>query len=288
MSIQPDPAAAGASDLLAGPPARYGAVVTTTRRGLLQGAAALLAASCGREAPGAKPPEAEVVVFAAASLRDVLTTIAGDFRREHPGVDVRLSFAGSQELRVQIEHGAPADVFISADERHMHALHGAGRVGEPVVIARNEPVVVVGRTTGDAIRSFADLPSAARLVIGTAEVPIGRYTGQILDRAAATQGADFRARVEARVVSRELDVRQVLAKVVMGEADAGIVYRTDALGAGDAVRVVPIPAAMNVVATYPAAIVEGAAHPTLARAWIERLRSEGGQGTLRRAGFAPP
>lgn len=263
-------------------------MVSTTRRGLLRGAVALLVSSCGGEVPGTEARETELVLFAAASLRDVLTSIAGDFRREHPGVDVRLSFAGSQELRAQIEHGAPADVFVSADERHMSALREAGRVGEPVVIARNEPVVVVGRAPGDAIPAFGDLPAARRLVIGAPEVPIGRYTAQILDRAAGLHGADFRVRVEARVVSRELDVRQVLAKVVMGEADAGIVYRTDAISAGDAVRVVPIPEAINVVATYPAAIVEGAAHPALARAWLDRLLSGPGQASLRAAGFAPP
>lgn len=251
------------------------------------GAAAFLvaAAGCGEGSAGR---EATLVVFAAASLRDVFGAVAADFRRDHPGVEVQLAFAGSHELRAQLEHGAPADVFVSADERHMIALREAGRVGEPVVVARNEPVVVVGRDAGEGIRSLADLPRVPRLVIGAAEVPIGRYTAQILDRAATTHGADFRARVEARVVSREIDVRQVLAKVVLGEADAGVVYRTDAVSAGDAVRVVTIPAAMNVVATLPAAIVEGAAHARLARAWIDLLLSKEGQDILRRAGFVAP
>jgi molybdate transport system substrate-binding protein len=156
------------------------------------------------------------------------------------------------------------------------------------VVATNEPVVIVARARGEQLQAFGDLPRAEGLVVGTPAVPIGRYTLQILDRAAPTEGADFRARVEARIVSRELDVRQVLAKVVLGEADAGVVYRTDATSVGDAVRVLPIPPAVNVVARYPAAIVKGTANRAMARAWIDVLTGAPGQAALRRAGFGAP
>lgn len=245
-------------------------------------ALALVAATaCQRGAPE------EVVVFAASSLREAFTALAPIFEAEHPGVAVRLSFAGSQDVRTQIAQGAPADVFASADALHMAALGSLGRVGRPETFARNEPVIAVAREFGGGITSLADLPRAERLVIGGPGVPIGRYTIQILDRASRTDPT-FRARVEARVVSRELNVRQVLAKVSLGEADAAIVYRSDVIAAGDRVNVVSIPATLNVVAKYPIAVVADAPHPALARAWVDLVLSPRGQAVLRDAGFDAP
>jgi molybdate transport system substrate-binding protein len=233
--------------------------------------------------------EDRLVVFAAASLRDAFTALGDDFERAHPGVELTLNFAGTQELRTQLEHGAAADVFASADQVHMDALVRASRATAPVVFARNEPVIVVSTEVAATIRSLADLPSATHIVVGTPEVPIGRYTVQLLDRASATSlGADFRARVEARVVSRELNVRQVLAKVSLGEAQAGIVYRTDAQSARSQVSVVTIPSEINVTADYPIAVVTDTAHPTLARAFVDLVLSAHGQRALRSAGFLPP
>jgi molybdate transport system substrate-binding protein len=231
--------------------------------------------------------EDRLVVFAAASLRDVFGGLGAEFERAHVGVHVAFNFAGTQELRAQLEHGAPADVFASADQRHMGELSLAKRVTAPVVFARNQPVLVVARESAAKIRSLADVPSAQRIVIGAAEVPIGRYTLQILDRAAPTLGADFRARVEAHVVSRELNVRQVLAKVRLGEADVGVVYGTDANAVPDGVAVVAIPPEVNVIAEYPIAVVGGAAHPKLARAWVDFVLSDTGQRALSRSGFLP-
>lgn len=242
---------------------------------------------CKRGEPTPAAREDQLVVFAAASLRDAFTAMAEDFKRSHPGVEVTFNFAGTQELRTQLEHGASADVFASADPRHMDALVRGGRASAPVVFARNEPVIIVAREAGSAIRGLADLPNATGIVIGTPEVPIGRYTLQILDRAAPTLGGDFRARVEAKVVSRELNVRQVLSKVRLGEAQAGFVYRTDAQTTSD-VTVVSIPPDINVIAEYPIAVVSGAAHPELARAWVDFTLSDAGQGALRRAGFVSP
>jgi molybdate transport system substrate-binding protein len=168
----------------------------------------------------------------------------------------------------------------------MDELVRAGRAISPVAFAQNEPVVIVGEDGAATLRAFADLVSAERIVVGTAEVPIGRYTLQLLERAGSTLGADFRARVEANVVSRELNVKQVLAKVRLGEAQAGIVYRTDARQAPE-LTVITIPPEINVIATYPVAQVTGAAHPALARAFIDFLLSRPGQDALQAAGFLP-
>lgn len=227
------------------------------------------------------------MVFAAASLRETFTDMARDFEQTHPRVRLSFNFAGTQELRTQLEHGARADVFASADLRHMEALVRAGRVAEDWVFARNEPVLVISKEAKAMVRSLADLPKLDRIIVGTPEVPIGRYTAQILERASESLGPDFRARVEARVVSRESNVRQVLTKVRLGEAQAGFVYRTDVSPEQDEVAVITLPAASNVVAAYPIALVKGAHHPQLARAWILLLRSNAGQRALARAGFLP-
>lgn len=235
----------------------------------------------------AAPAEREVVVFHAASLKDVFARLARAFESDFVGAKVVANAAGSQELRAQIEHGAAADVFASADRKHMDALLAEGLVSSPVVFACNEPVMVVRAGLAAALETFADLPRAERVVVGAPEVPIGAYTAQILQKAAGKLGSDFPARVRARIVSHELNVRQVLAKVTLGEADAGIVYRSDALTAGDKVHVVAIPAELNVAAEYPIAVLTAAPHPDLARRWIDVVRSPAGRGALQEAGFAP-
>jgi molybdate transport system substrate-binding protein len=256
------------------------------------GAGLALLASCqgsGSEPAPAAARETQLVVFAATSLRDAFTAMVAVFEKAHPGVRVTLNFAGTQEIRTQLEQGAVADVFASADERHMKALQDANRVEQPEIFAENEAVLVVSSERAESVRSLADLPSAARIVLGAPEVPIGRYALQILDRASAKGGADFRARVEARVVSRELNVRQVLAKVSLGEADAGIVYRSDVASAGTQYAVVTIPADVNVIARYPIAQVKAGRSPSLGREWVTLVGSEQGRAILRGCGFmAPP
>lgn len=261
---------------------RRGAVVA-----LALVAASLVSPACKRPGPGPAAPEETLVVFAAASLRDVFTAMADPFKRAHPGVEVTFSFAGTQELRAQIEQGATADVFASADQQHVDDLVRASRLSGPVVFARNEPVLIVSRESAATIRVFADLPAASRVVVGAPDVPIGRYTLRILDRASATLGADFRSRVEASIVSRELNVRQVLAKVSLGEAQAGVVYGTDARSARDRVVIVAIPPDINEIARYPIAVVAGTRRPGLARAWVDHALSPEGQRLLREAGFLP-
>jgi molybdate transport system substrate-binding protein len=226
-----------------------------------------------------------VVVFAASSLRDVFTALGDRFEELHPGVEVSFQFAGSDQLRVQLEQGAPADVFASADLAQMDALVTSHRVEHPIVFARNEPAVIV--SAGSSITRFERLPDARDVVLGATEVPIGRYSKVILERASARFGADFQRRVEARVVSRELNVHQVLQKVALGEVEAGIVYRTDTRASGPSISVVEIPSELNPSAYYPIATLSDAPHPDLARAWIELVTSAVGEGALTRAGFLP-
>lgn len=238
-------------------------------------------------APDVEPREDKLVVFAATSLRDAFNALGEAFEATHPGLEITFNFAGTQELRTQLEQGALVDVFASADQRHMDELVKAGRTAAPILFARNEPVIVVAKDAAQRIRGLADLPQASRLVVGAPEVPIGRYTLQILDKAALRLGADFRAQVENKVVSRELNVRQVLAKVKLGEADVGFVYRTDAQSAPE-LTVLTIPSELNVIAEYPIAVASEAPNPELARAWVEFTRSETGRNTLQRAGFLLP
>jgi len=263
----------------ASPPAR-------SRRTLLRGAVSFLL--CAWAVPVRAAGETDLMVFAAASLREACTELQGPFERAHPGVHLRFNFAGSQELRTQLEQGAPADVFISADQRQMEEAARAGLMGPVQLLLSNSPVLIVPRANPAKLRRFEDLPTVQRLVIGTPDVPIGHYTLEVLKRASAVLGGDFRARVEVRVVSRELNVKQVLAKVVLGEADAGIVYRSDALSAGPQVTVVPIPEAFNVVALYPLGVPRRAPHPELAGAYVTFLTSPVARAVFVQAGFGPP
>ena len=223
---------------------------------------------------------AQITVFAASSLREAFTELARTFERQEAGASVALDFAGSQQLRLQIENGATAEVFASADQKQMGAVRAF--TTEPRIFARNELVVVVPASNPARLRSFADLPKAEKIVLAAAEVPVGAYA----DEAIAHQGASFRAAVGARVVSRELNVRQVLSKVALGEADAGIVYRTDARAAPAKVEVLPVPG--SPVALYPVAPLLRAPSPDLARRFVELVLSPQGEDALRRHGFLPP
>jgi molybdate transport system substrate-binding protein len=231
--------------------------------------------------------DGELVVFAASSLKEAFEGLVPAFEKAHPGVKVKLALAGSQELQTQIDQGARADVFASAARPPVAALEKKGAVVGTVNFTRNEPIIVVPRGNPAGIKALADLPKTRRLVIGAPEVPIGGYTLRIFEAAGRKYGADLRKKLEGAVVSRELNVRQVLAKVVLGEADAGIVYRTDAQAAKDKIEVVAIPADVNVIAEYPIAVVKDSKQPALARAFIALVLSAEGQRRLVAAGFLP-
>jgi molybdate transport system substrate-binding protein len=229
----------------------------------------------------------ELRVFAASSLREAFEQIGALFEKEHPRSYVVLNLAGSEELASQIVNGAQADVFAGADTANLDKV-AAAKLSRPArIFTRNTPVVVVSRDAATTVRTFADLPRAGRIVLGDAEVPIGRYSREILDRASRRYGPDFRRRVEQRVVSNELNVRQVLAKVTLGEADAAIVYRTDAAAVGNRVTVIEIPPDLNVLAEYPIAVLVAASEPRLANEWVATVFSDGGQRALTERGFLP-
>jgi molybdate transport system substrate-binding protein len=257
------------------------------RRALATVAAiAWLAGACtGR---GESDGRADLHVFAASSLTDAFGELATAFEEVNPDVDVVLNLAGSQVLRLQIEQGARADVYVSANEAHARALAVAGLADEGTTLAWNALVIIVPPDNPAGIASFADLPNAERLVIGSETVPIGIYTRMLLDRAEASLGADFAEAVRARVVSRESNVRLVRAKVELGEADAAIVYRTDAIDS-DRVQVIAIPPGLAVRARYVIAAVRGeaaeGAQPDAAARFIAFARSPTGAAILERHGF---
>lgn len=244
--------------------------------------------ACDRGASNTQHLERELIVFAASSLREVFSELSHSFTAQHPEARVAFNFAGTGELKTQVEHSTNADVFAGADREHTEALVRAGACQGLVVFARNEPCIIVPLAPRSPVANFSELPNAARIVVGAPQVPIGRYTDQILERANKVLGHEFRSRVLAKVVSRELNVKQVLAKVSLGEADAGVVYRTDALLAQNRVRTLNIPAEFKVLAEYTLATLTKAKNPTLAREWVALIRSRAGQSLFARFGFLPP
>lgn len=239
-------------------------------------------------ASGCKPSgERELVVFAAASLKDVFSELGADFRRAQPGVTITFNFAGTQELRTQLEHGAGADVVASADSRHMDALAAQGLVQAPRPFLRNRLVLAVSREAAPRVHQLEDVATLERIVLAAPEVPLGRYTKQLLEQARATDaGLEVVGAIERHVVSRELSSRQVLARLVLGEAQAAFLYRTDLLSASDAgLGQVPLPADLSVTAEYSIASTARAAHPGLATAWLALLDSAQARAVFQRAGF---
>jgi molybdate transport system substrate-binding protein len=242
--------------------------------------------------PVAFPAEGgDVIVFAAASLTDAFEAIEQELEAATPTLSITYNFGGSQALVTQLEEGAQADVFASANAAQMDAAIAANLLGsEPLPFARNRLAIVTPSGNPASIESAADLGTeGVLLVLAQSEVPAGRYAREsvcLMAADTATYGPDFVARVAANVVSEEEDVRDVLAKVALGEADAGIVYVSDAVAAGDQVDVVAIPDAVNVIATYPVAVL-AAGDEALSSAFVAYLLSEEGQAMLERYGFQP-
>ncbi len=222
----------------------------------------------------------EVTVFAAASLTAAFTELGAAFADVEPDVDITFSFAGSSDLAAQIIEGAPADVFASADLANMARVGDAGAAsGTPTVFATNSAEIIVEAGNPNGIGSVADLADADLVVVQCApQVPCGAYAEQVL----------VAAGVEIAPESFEASVSGVVAKVTLGEADAGIVYRTDVLAAADRAAGVVIPGEINVVADYPIAVTAASANPDGATRFIEFVRSDAGQRILARFGFGPP
>lgn len=230
-------------------------------------------------------------VLAAASLSAAFTQIGHDFERANPGTRVRLNLAGTPQLVSQIEQGAPADVFASADVRWMTYLEKNGRLdGEASVFAHNRLVVILPRANRARISRLEDLARPGlRIVIGAETVPVGRYAREALRRLAEREGfpADYAGRVMANVASEEENVKGVVGRVQIGEADAGLCYRSDVTASvASRVRVLEIPDESNVPASYPIAVLAGSDVPEPARAFIRYVLSEAGQRTLGRHGLS--
>ncbi len=250
-------------------------------------ALSLLLTACGTNlflpATAKKTSEITLNVFAAASLTDAFRELAERFEAENPQITVALNFAGSNTLRTQIEQGARVDVFASANAREMEILKAQGLVDSSRPFAENRLVVVTPASNPGAVSSFADLARPGlTLVLAAEEVPVGGYSRLVLDKV----GESFKKKTLANLVSNENSVRQVLAKIQLGEADAGMVYASDASAASN-VSVVEIPAKFNIQALYPIASPTGAPHPEAAQSFIDFLLSEEGQKILAQWGLLP-
>ena len=278
--------------------ARHGQeVIRLARRHLLAGSL-LLVGGCGEGTaqPGAAPTAEpnELVILAAASLTDAFTALAADFPRQpgERGMRVTLAFGGSSQLRTQLEQGAPGDVFASADQTQLDAAARDGLLaGPPAPFAANRLVIVIPSDSRTGVAVLADLARPGlRLVTTPKEVPIGAYTREMLARAAADPryGAGFDQKVLVNIVSEETNVRQLVAKVQLGEADAAIVYATDVTAkVVQQVRVIDLPEPFNPPVTYPIAVLQRARAPAVARRLVDYVRAPAGQRLLREQGFLP-
>ncbi len=230
--------------------------------------------------PSHSPQSASIVVFAAASLKPAFTQIGQQFKTDNPGDGVDFEFAGSSELATQLTQGATADVFASADTAQMDTVAKAGLLaGDPTNFASNTLVIVTAPGNPKKIGSFADLAKPGlNVVICQQPVPCGSATQRIEDSTG----------VHLNPVSEELSVTDVLNKVTSGQADAALVYVTDAISAGNKVTTVNFPEAAGAVNVYPIGVLKKAPQATLAQKFVSLVTSATGQKILAQAGFAKP
>lgn len=226
---------------------------------------------------GGKGKDVKLTVLAASSLTDVFATAEKTYEKAHPGTDITVSAAGSQELAAQVKQGSPADVLVTADTKTMDGLKG--ETGTPSIIAKNRLVIATREGNPEKVKTLKDLSdSKLKVVLADDTVPVGRYSKQVLDA----------QKISVKPVSKEANVRSVLSKVELGEADAGIVYQTDAATAPDKVDAVTIPDAQNAVASYPAATLKGSENGDAAAAFVKWLSTPEAQKILRDGGFQKP
>lgn len=235
----------------------------------------------------------DLTVFAAASLTDAFTQIGADFEAANADTSVTFNFAGSQQLSQQLTQGAPADVFASANAKQLEVAIEGGRVvsGTQEVFVRNRLVVITPADNPGEVTTLQDLTKPGlKLVLAAEDVPVGGYSRDYLDKAAqdAAFGSDYKDAVLANVVSYEESVKSVLTKIVLGEADAGIVYTSDITpDDADQVQAIEIPDELNTIASYPIAIISDSAQPELAQAFVDYVLSAEGQAVLEEYGFSP-
>lgn len=246
---------------------------------------ASLIAACGTPSDRAET----LTVFAASSLTDAFDEIGAKFGDTHPGVKVVFNFAGSQQLRQQLEQGARADVFASANNMEMDAAIKSGSIasGTPQVFVRNRLAVIVPRDNPGRVQSLRDLAKPGlKIVLAASNVPVGSYSLTALGKMNGQFGATFSPTVLSNVVSFEDNVRQIVAKVQLGEADAGIVYTSDVTpAAAEKVTTIDIPDPFNIVASYPIASLTSTPQPDLAADFIAYVMSSDGQSILKKWGF---
>lgn len=242
--------------------------------------------------PLAAQADETLLIFAASSLTDAFEELAVLFEAQTPNVDVQFNFGGSSTLAAQLAQGAPADVFASANAAQMETACEAERIlSEPVVFVRNRLVVALPADNPAHITSLLDLANpGVKLVLAAQGVPVRDYTETMLERLALEPdyGEAYREAVLANLVSEEDNVRQVSAKVALGEADAGIVYQSDITpDIAESVITLPISDAYNTIAYYPIAVTTEGENPVLAGEWIRFVLSDDGQTVLERWGFVP-
>lgn len=250
---------------------------------------ALLLLGCSTTQAGETGSEPqEITVFAASSLIDAFTELAENFEAQNQGVELILNFAGSSQLAAQLSEGVPADVFAPANPAQMQALVDAGRIaaGSEKLFVSNRLTVIVPADNPAGITALEDLARpGVQMILAVEGVPVRQYTDEIV----AALPVDFQEQFYANLVSEEDNVRQVAAKIALGEADAGIVYTSDVTPdlAGQVLQI-PIPEAQNVMATYPIAPLADAPSPSLAQSFIDFVLSDEGQEILARWGFGSP
>jgi molybdate transport system substrate-binding protein len=253
-------------------------------------AAGLAVAACGSSASDASKPASTttgpkvtgaITVSAASSLTEAFGSIGDDFRAANPGATVTFNFGSSGTLATQIQQGAPADAFASADPAIVDTLIQAHLVDDrATVIAKNKLVIVTKPGNPKHVKTLADLADVGVVSLCGETVPCGKYAARILDTAGVTLPSDK--------VTRGQDVKATLAAVTTGDADAAIVYVTDAKTAGKAVTAVTIPDAQNAIAIYPMVVLKAAGDPAAARAFVNYVASPKGEATLASYGFLPP
>lgn len=254
----------------------------------------------GCSGPSASPtatpkatPKVDLTVFAAASLSGAFNETKAAYEASHPNVNIKYNFDGSPTLRTQIEQGAYADVFASASTPHMNALKKEGYMNNSTVVnfVNNKLAVIVPKDNPAKIGSLQDLARpGVKIVMGTKDLPVGNYTLQILDKMAnnSSYGKEYKDKVMANVISRETTVNHVVAKVALGEADAGFAYVSDVPAEyRGKVSTIPIPDSLNVVAVYPIGVLKESKNPEEAQKFIDFVRSDEGKAILAKYGFMP-
>lgn len=250
--------------------------------------AASLAACSGGSVGSHRTDGDEITVSAAASLTDAFSELADEFMSTHPGVIVRTNFGSSAQLAEQVINGAPVDVVAFADERTMARLDEAGLVGTISTFALNSMVIVTKPDDTGRVESLEDLasPEIGVVALCRSDAPCGTYAERMLDSAGVV--------IDQSRITRGQDVRATLAMVTNGDADAAIVYRTDAIAAGERVRTIDLPERAEVSARYPIAVVvessRGVDGDTMgtADAFVDHVLGEPGRAVLARYGFGVP